>query len=173
MNFFMPRLPRMARLLFVLCAGVSPVAAQGDPTTTARGAPDPCGLVTEAEAGAIAGAPMKRRPSEPENDMVRNCTYVGKRSSGGEAVSLRVATYQCICEPGAMVRRLEQTDWGATRFQHEPDLGPLTTSLVMTGGVQVMGFKDQTGLTVHLSSGASGLLPLTRRGFAMAMKKLP
>jgi hypothetical protein len=169
--------PRVTYLVLALLAAAAPVAApaaaQEDATTTARGAPDPCGLVTEAEAGAVAGVPMHRRASEPKNDLGRSCTYVGKAPGGAGAMSLRVVTYQCICEPAAMVRRLEQNDWGNTRFQHEPELGPLTTSLVMAGSAQVMGFKGRTGLTVHLASGVPGLDGLTRRGFAIAMKKLP
>lgn len=97
-----------------------------------RGAPDPCGVVTEAEAGAIAGVPMQHRPSELETkiEAVRTCTYYGKAPGGGGAMLLRVVTYRCVVsEPAALVRRLEQNDWGKARFQHEPELGLLTTSL--------------------------------------------
>ncbi len=168
--------PRVAYLVLALAAAASPVAAQEGAATTGRGAPDPCTIVTETDAGAIANAPMTRRPSEAETSIeaVRTCTYYGKAPSGGGAMLLRVVTYRCVsCEPADLVRRLDQNDWGTARFKHEPDLGPLTTSLVTAAGAQVMGFKGPTGLTVYLGAKSSGVYPLTRRGFAMAMKRMP
>ncbi len=87
---------------------------------------------------------------------------------------LRIVTYRCVgCEPADLVRRLDQHVWGTARFKHEPDLGPLTTSLVTSAGAQVMGFKGPTGLTVYLGAKSSGVYPLARRGYAMAMKRMP
>lgn len=176
MKLTLSRSPRVAHLLLALLAAASPVVAQEGAATTGRGAPDPCGVVTEAEAGAIAGVPMQHRPSDVEAkiDAVRTCTYYGKAPSGGGAMLLRVVTYRCIgCEPAELVRRLDRNDWGTARYQHEPDLGPLTTSLVTAAGAQVMGFKGPMGLTVYLGAQSPGLHPLARRGFAMAMKKMP
>jgi hypothetical protein len=68
---------------------------------------------------------------------------------------------------------MEQNKWGSARFQHEPELGPLTTSLVTAAGAQVMGFKGRTGLTVYLGARSPGLLPLARRGYATAISRLP
>ena len=174
--------PRAARLLLLaLLAAASPAAAQtaqaaGEtPATTGRGAPDPCAIVTEADAGAIAGVPMQRRASAAEAaiEAMRTCTYYGKAPTGGGAMLLRVVTYRCLgCEPAALVRRLEQNKWGSARFQHEPDLGPLTTSLVTAAGAQVMGFKGPTGLTIYLGAGSSDLLSLARRGYAAAIKRI-
>lgn len=166
---------RVAHLLLALAA-VTPLAAQDGAATTGRGAPDPCKVIGEAEAGAIAGVPMQHRTSDVEAaiEAVRTCTYYGKAPSGGGAMLLRVVTYRCIgCQPADLVRRLDQNKWGTARFQHEPDLGPLTTSLVTVAGAQVMGFKGPTGLTVYLGARSPGMLPLARRGFAMAMKKMP
>ena len=166
--------PRRAAclLLALLVAAASPAAAQ---TTTGRGAPDPCSIVTEADAGAIAGGPMQHRasPAEAAIEAVRTCTYYGKAPTGGGAMLLRVVTYRCMgCEPAALVRRLEQNTWGSARFQHEPDLGPLTTSLVTAAGAQVMGFKGPTGLTIYLGARSPGLLSLARRGYATAIKRI-
>ena len=172
-------------LLALLAAATSPAAAQTAKATqaaettlatTGRGAPDPCAIVTEADAGAIAGVPMQRRSSAAEAaiEAVRTCTYYGKAATGGGAMLLRVVTYRCLgCEPAALVRRLEQNKWGSARFQHEPDLGPLTTSLVTAAGSQVMGFKGPIGLTVYLGARSPGLLPRARHGFEMAIRRLP
>lgn len=169
-----------ACLLLALLSATAPAAAQtaraaqADLATTGRGAPDPCAVVNEAAATAIAGVPMQHRGSEPAMDAVRSCTYYGKAPSGGGAMLLRVVTYRCIaCEPAELVRHMEQNKWGSARFQHEPELGPLTTSLVTAAGAQVMGFKGRTGLTVYLGARSPGLLPLARRGYATAITRLP
>ena len=164
-----------ALLLAVLAVAASPAAAQttqaagAAPATTGRGAPDPCAIVTVADAGAIAGVPMQRRASAAEADIeaARTCTYYGKAPTGGGALLLRVVTYRCLGgEPKALVRHLEQSKWGSARFQHEPDLGPLTTSLVTAAGAQVMGFKGPTGLTVYLG----GRSPTSSRSHATATR---
>jgi len=176
--------PRAACLLLTLLAGAFPAAAQtaqaapaqATLATTGRGAPDPCAIVTEADAAAIAGVPMQHRASAAEGQIeaVRSCSYYGTAPTGGGAMLLRVVTYRCIgCEPAALVRHMEQNKWGSARFQHEPDLGPLTTSLVTAAGSQVMGFKGPIGLTVYLGARSPGLLPLARRGFEMAIRRLP
>ncbi len=175
--------PRMTHLLPValavtlaMASTASRAAGQAAPSTTGRGAPDPCTLVTDADAGAIAGVPMQRRPLEAEAaiEAVRTCTFVGKAPSGGGALLLRVVTYRCLnCEPAELVRRLEQNKWGKAHLQHEPAFGPLATSLTTGAGVQVMGFKGPVGLTVYLGGKSPGLLALTRRGYAMALGRMP
>ena len=100
--------PRAACLLLLPAGRRVPAAAQtaqaaGETlATTGRGAPDPCGIVTEADAGAIAGVAMQRRASAAEAgiEAVRTCTYYGKAPTGGGAMILRVVTYRCVgCDP--------------------------------------------------------------------------
>lgn len=168
--------PSVACLFLLALAAISPAAAQQGAATTGRGAPDPCMVVSEAEADAISGVAMQHRTSDVEAriEAVRTCTYYGKAPSGGGAMLLRVVTYRCVgCVPADLVRRLDENKWGTAHFQHEPDLGPLTRSLVTAAGAQVMGFKGSTGLTVYLGAKSAALLPLARRGYAMAMKKMP
>ena len=171
MNPFLSRSPRMARLLLALLTVASPVAAQQGGGTIAQGAPDPCELVTEAEAGAIAGVPMQHRPM-PARAEYRNCVYLQKAPSRKGVTGLVVTTYRSIAEPSAMIQQ-GKTDCGKGHFKPEPGLGPLTASCVDSEAAQVMGFKGRTGLMVQLGGSSPELHSLSRRGFAMAMKKLP
>lgn len=92
----------MAHLLLVLLAAASPVAAQQRGGTIAQGAPDPCELVTEAEASAIAGVPMQHRPVPPTTEL-RNCVYLEKAPSGKGVTGVIVITYRSTAEPSALV----------------------------------------------------------------------
>ncbi|MBA3317587.1 MAG: hypothetical protein H0T50_05785 [Gemmatimonadales bacterium] len=171
MNPTLSTSPRVTYLVLALLAAASPVGAQQRGGTIAQGAPDPCALVTEAEAGAIAGVPMQHHPM-PARTELRNCVYLVKAPSGKNVTGLLVTTYQSIADPSALVQQ-GKTDCGKANFKHESDLGPLTASCVDPEAAQVMGFKGRTGLMVQLGGSSPELHSLARRGFGMAMKKLP
>jgi len=171
MNPFLSRSPRVMRLLLAMLTAASPVAAQQTDSTIAQGAPDPCELITEGEASAIAGVPMHHRPM-PAKTEFRNCVYLQKAPSAKGVTGLVVTTYRSIAAPSAISQQWK-TDCGEGRFKPEPDLGPLTASCVDSEATQVMGFKGRTGLMVQLGGSSPRLYSLSRRGFAMAMKQLP
>ena len=166
--------PLLACLLFAVMAAVSPVSAQDGGSTTATGAADPCAMLTEGEVSALAGVPMlQMKRSEALTTEARVCMYMPKAASAAGVSGFTVSTYMSVGAPAVALKQFEAECEPVMKFQREPQFGPLSISCVDAGAAQITGFKGRSGLIIQLSGKSPGLLAIARRGFAMAVKKLP